>query len=75
MHIASNLKRLRTEAGLTQEQLAEASGITRPHIGNIEAGAYTNITTDTLELLAKGLSCSVADLVSEPKRRSSKSAA
>lgn len=43
--IKCNLKSLRTAAGLTQQQLANAAGCRRETIGLIEAGKY-NPTLD-----------------------------
>lgn len=38
--VANNIKRLRTEAGLTQQELADRVGATRQTILAIEAGKY-----------------------------------
>ena len=37
MSIGSTIKKLRREHDITQEQLAERVGISRPHMGAIEA--------------------------------------
>ena len=39
--LGERIKRLRTEQGFTQEQLAERVGITKSNICNIEAGKYS----------------------------------
>lgn len=49
------LKKYRTEAGLTQEQLAEKSGVSRVTIANIERGVLTFIKSSTIVKLADAL--------------------
>ena len=49
------LKKYRLEAGLTQEQLAEKSGISRVTIANIERGSQTFIKSSTVIKLADAL--------------------
>lgn len=39
--LGRNLARLRVAAGLTQEQLAEAAGISTRYVQDLEAGLYT----------------------------------
>lgn len=48
------IKSVRQRKGLTQEQLAELSGITRSTISKIEAGKF-NASIDLLEKLIKPL--------------------
>jgi transcriptional regulator with XRE-family HTH domain len=62
---AENLRRLRDAAGLTQEALADRSGVARPTIANYERGASANVEMATLAALAGALGCQVADLVRE----------
>src|SRR5689334_6786687 len=59
--LANNLKATRTRLGLSQQQLAEAAGITRQTIGGIEAGQYAPSATVALRL-AKALGCRMEDL-------------
>ncbi|OLF07018.1 hypothetical protein BLA60_29645 [Actinophytocola xinjiangensis] len=49
------LRRLRREAGLTQEHLAERTGLAVRTIGRLESGASANPQLDTVRLLADGL--------------------
>ncbi len=49
------VKRLREERGLTQEQLAERSGITRGYLSRIEIGQIKTSNQDTFKQIAKGL--------------------
>ena len=52
--LARNLRRLRTEAGLTQIQLGRKARIGSVHICNLEGGKYTP-GSETLRRLAKAL--------------------
>lgn len=49
------LKNYRIAAGLTQEQLAEKSGVSRLTIANIERGAQTVLKSSTIIKLADAL--------------------
>lgn len=49
--IGRRVAQLRAEAGMTQRQLAEAAGLSHPHIARIELGAY-NVGVDTLQAIA-----------------------
>jgi len=60
--IAENVRRRRTAVGLSQEELAERAGLHRTYVGAIER-AERNISIASLEKLANGLGCAVADLV------------
>lgn len=57
--IGAELKRLRTEAGLSQKELAEQVGESFQHISHIEAGKY-NLTLDRLERVGAALGVTVA---------------
>lgn len=57
------LKERRKAAGMTQEELAKKSGISRGTIAAIESeNVETATTTDTLLKLAEALGCTVADI-------------
>lgn len=60
MGIAENLKRLRTEARLSQPQLANRSGVSQQLISQIESGK--NATTKHLPKLARALQVSVYEI-------------
>lgn len=64
MTIGDILKNKRKSAGLTQVQLAEASGVSQQAISFIESGRNTP-SEGTMRLLAKGLSCSITELMGE----------
>ena len=63
--VAQNLRRLRHRAGLSQAALAQASGISRRMIVNLEGGE-TNVSLSSLDHLAEALDASFVELVSDP---------
>lgn len=60
--LAQNLRRVRQERSLTQEELADLAGINRNYVGMIEREENA-ATVDVLEALAKALSIEAADLL------------
>jgi transcriptional regulator with XRE-family HTH domain len=63
--LAENLRRLRSEHGLSQEAFALRSGIHRTYIGGIERGER-NVTLDTVARIAAAFGVDPADLLREP---------
>lgn len=57
--MGKKIKAIRERKKITQEELAERSGISRQTISGIESGKITSVTTSTLESIAKALSVSV----------------
>ncbi|GAN63397.1 Cro/Cl family transcriptional regulator [Acetobacter indonesiensis] len=70
-HVGTNLRTLRKEAGLSQEALAAASGISRRMIVNLESG-NANISLGSLDRLAEALNTTFLKLVSNPAQESRK---
>jgi transcriptional regulator with XRE-family HTH domain len=64
--LAANLRRLRTQQGLSQDQLAHLAGIHRTYVGAVER-SEKNISIDSMEKLTRALKCSLDELLSEPK--------
>ncbi|MER3356502.1 MAG: helix-turn-helix transcriptional regulator [Hoeflea sp. D1-CHI-28] len=60
--MARNLRLLRRASGLTQEQLADLSGLDRNYIGKLER-EENSPTLDTLEAIALALQVDVERLV------------
>ena len=62
--VARNVKRLRRERGLSQEELADLAGLNRNYIGMVERQENAP-TVDTLEAIAKALQVDAARLVEQ----------
>ena len=60
--LATNLRRLRTAKGLSQEALADLAGIHRNYLGGIER-RERNVGLDNLGKLAKALGVPVDELL------------
>lgn len=56
--IGSRITQLRKARGMTQEELAAATGIRQEHLSRIEAGRYS-VGIDTLAKIAEGLGCKI----------------
>lgn len=63
-YLGERLKALRQERGLTQESLAEASGINRNYLSDVERGTR-NISTLNLHLLARTFGVPIRELFPE----------
>jgi len=63
--ICHDIRRRREELGLTQDQLADRSGLTPNYIGNIELGRRDPSLT-SIEALAIGLNVSPGELFGSP---------
>lgn len=60
--LAKNLRFLRNQKGLSQEELAGICGIHRTYVGSVERGER-NVTLSSLELFAAALNVSVPKLL------------
>lgn len=60
--LGKNLKRIRTEKGISQGDIVKTSGIDKAMISNIENGK-TNPTLATIAKLAKAISVSIDELL------------
>ena len=60
---AKTLRRLRTEKGLTQEELAQRSGVDYKYCQKLEGQNPSSPTLSTLEKLASGLNIPLAELI------------
>lgn len=65
--IGMRISELRKERGMTQEELAEASGVDRTNISKIESGVY-NVSMAILAKIATVLECTV-DVISSDEYR------
>ncbi len=66
--VGRNVKKLREERGLTQEQFADLSGFSQQYISSLEQG-HRNPTVITLYELAMALGVSHVELVKPPQSR------
>ncbi len=57
--VSRNLRTLRESAGISQNQLAQRTGVSLRYISNLENDA-PNVTVDVIERLAQGLDCAPA---------------
>ena len=65
--LSGNLRKLRAEKGLSQEELADRSGLHRTYIGSVERGER-NVTLSSLELIASALDVDIPTLLSHELR-------
>jgi transcriptional regulator with XRE-family HTH domain len=65
-HVALNLRRLRLQAGLSQDALAHLAGLSRRMINGVESGS-TNISLSNLDHVAAALGVTFVDLVRPPQ--------
>ncbi len=63
----SNLERLRKQRGLTQAELAEAAGISRVSVADIESGRRDDVKLSTIKALAAALQVDNYALFSDEK--------
>jgi transcriptional regulator with XRE-family HTH domain len=61
--IGMNVKRLRVAAGLTQQQVAVAAGLSVSIVAQIEQGTNADPRASTLEALARVLKATVDELL------------
>ena len=59
--LGRTIRRLRTEAGFSQERFADACALHRTYIGSVERGE-TNISLDNIALIARTLAIPVSTL-------------
>ena len=64
-HVAENIRRLRTDAGLSQQALSVAADVSRRMLVGIESGD-ANVSLNTLDRIAEALKVTFADLVKPP---------
>ena len=60
--MGERLKALRLAKGMTQAELADASGVSRLTIIKMETGKLKNARSQTLFAIAKALGCRIDDL-------------
>ncbi len=58
----TKLREIRTGKGMSQEELAEKSGVARSIISALENGKAACITTKTMQAIAGALGCRVSEI-------------
>jgi transcriptional regulator with XRE-family HTH domain len=58
------VRRLREQAGISQEELADRCGLHRTYVGSVERGER-NVSLDNVVRLAKALSVSASELMED----------
>lgn len=66
MSIGENIKKLRTERGFTQKELAEKCNLSRSYLADLERNRY-NPSLESLKIIANNLGVSVSVLLGENK--------
>jgi transcriptional regulator with XRE-family HTH domain len=61
-HLGATIRELRQKRKLSQDVFAELSGLHRAHVGEVERGE-SNVTVQTLKIIADTLGVRIADLV------------
>jgi len=67
MEIGKAIRKLRTKAKLTQQQLAQSTGLAPGHIAQIETGVIRDPGLSVVAKLAGALGVSIDQLVGEKK--------
>jgi transcriptional regulator with XRE-family HTH domain len=61
--IAANVRRLRAEKGLSQDQVADAAGLQTASYSRVERGESDDVMLSTLQKIAAGLGVGVLELL------------
>lgn len=59
LNVGEKIRSLRTEKGMSQDELSKASNVNRTTISMIENGKVDSVTTGTIEAIARALDVSV----------------
>jgi transcriptional regulator with XRE-family HTH domain len=66
--IGSRIRERRKQLEVTLETVAQATGLSKPYLSQIETGHAKNPSLETLRSIAAALEMPLEDLVSEPRR-------
>lgn len=58
VQLGQRIAEIRKERGLSQQEVADASGIKRPHVARVEGGKF-NVGIDVLAKIARALECEI----------------
>ena len=65
--LGENIKRYRLKAGMTQEELAAAIGVTQENISQLE-NDHIGVSVDKLHKLVDALGCTINDILDQGDR-------
>jgi transcriptional regulator with XRE-family HTH domain len=65
MSLAAYIKRLRLKSGQSLQEVADAVGLSKAHVWELESGKSQNPTKEVLERLSNHFGVSVAQLIGE----------
>jgi transcriptional regulator with XRE-family HTH domain len=65
--LSNNIKNLRNDMNLSQEELADKCGLHRTYVGAVERGER-NVTLSSLEVLALALNVDVPTLLTDEQK-------
>ena len=65
---ADELRKLRLAAGLSQEDVAAAAGVTREHVSRLERGLIISPTVDVFIRLCRAANASPSDVIATIER-------
>lgn len=57
-----NVKKIREEKGISQEELSKKTGISRTIISGMETGLVKNATVETVKKIAQALDVKISDI-------------
>ena len=60
------MRELRESAGLTQAQASKRAAMPQSRWSDVESGARTNVTVETMGRIARALGCNAQDLLTPP---------
>lgn len=69
MQVGETLRKLRERRGVTQVELARATGVTQTYIAKLESGAKVNPSLSVMMNLARALRVELTDLLHTKSRR------
>lgn len=65
MYLAKNLKRLREKGGYTYDGLSKLTGVTKPHLHDLEKGKVNNVGIQTLLKITKPFNITLSEFIGE----------
>ena len=69
-HLGDNIKRIRKTAGISQQELADMSGVSKAQISRLENGEHSNPQINTIVSIASNLGVSIEEIIYGDKTES-----